>query len=192
MFTLNQVFGIETLSRFLWWNGQKHFAKLSSKCWICCLGLRRFTIRNFLCPHTWVRKYNKYSDEALFLHWSYFLDISLSILSLQPGKYRVGQNFYIQESMGRLCSGRLGLWMQKSLRRWTWPYEDPIQYFGMLKYGNASCDSFLVVRTLEYIVKEWTRWQAIQYTVRTTRQNLKNRLLRNWNAIWPLQAKLCL
>jgi len=91
----------------------------------------------FYVPIPNVSKYNKFADEALFLHEA--IPGHHYQLSLQQENNTLPE-FLHPESLGVFVEG----WAlyAESLGKELGLYDDPIQYFGMLSMENASCNSF--------------------------------------------------
>jgi len=105
-----------------------------------------------------VKKYNKYTDEALFLHEA--IPGHHYQLSLQQENTELPE-FLHPESMGVFVEG----WAlyAESLGTELGLYEDPIQYFGMLSMEMHRAIRLVVDTGLHS--KGWTREQAIQYSL---------------------------
>jgi len=112
----------------------------------------------FYVPIPDVRKYNKYSDEALFLHEA--IPGHHYQLSLQQENTELPE-FLHPESMGVFVEG----WAlyAESLGAELGLYEDPIQYFGMLSMEMHRAIRLVVDTGIHS--KGWTREQAIQYSL---------------------------
>jgi uncharacterized protein (DUF885 family) len=112
----------------------------------------------FYVPIPDVRKYNKYSDEALFLHEA--IPGHHYQLSLQQENTELPK-FLHPESMGVFVEG----WAlyAESLGRELGLYKDPIQYFGMLSMEMHRAIRLVVDTGIHS--KGWTREQAIQYSL---------------------------
>ncbi len=112
----------------------------------------------FYVPIPEVKKYNKYSDEALFLHEA--IPGHHYQLSLQQENKELPE-FLHPESMGVFVEG----WAlyAESLGTELGLYEDPIQYFGMLSMEMHRAIRLVVDTGIHS--KGWTREQAIQYSL---------------------------
>ena len=112
----------------------------------------------FYVPIPDVRKYNKYSNEALFLHEA--IPGHHYQLSLQQENTELPA-FLHPESMGVFVEG----WAlyAESLGTELGLYEDPIQYFGMLSMEMHRAIRLVVDTGIHS--KGWTREQAIQYSL---------------------------
>ena len=112
----------------------------------------------FYVPIPDVKKYNKYTDEALFLHEA--IPGHHYQLSLQQENTELPE-FLHPESMGVFVEG----WAlyAESLGTELGLYEDPIQYFGMLSMEMHRAIRLVVDTGLHS--KGWTREQAIQYSL---------------------------
>jgi len=112
----------------------------------------------FYVPIPEIKKYNKYSDEALFLHEA--IPGHHYQLSLQQENAELPE-FLHPESMGVFVEG----WAlyAESLGRELGLYEDPIQYFGMLSMEMHRAIRLVVDTGIHS--KGWTREQAIQYSL---------------------------
>jgi uncharacterized protein (DUF885 family) len=112
----------------------------------------------FYVPIPDVKKYNKYSDEALFLHEA--IPGHHYQLSLQQENTELPE-FLHPESMGVFVEG----WAlyAESLGTELGLYEDPIQYFGMLSMEMHRAIRLVVDTGIHS--KGWTREQAIQYSL---------------------------
>jgi len=112
----------------------------------------------FYVPIPDVKKYNKYSDEALFLHEA--IPGHHYQLSLQQENTELPE-FLHPESMGVFVEG----WAlyAESLGTELGLYEDPIQYFGMLSMEMHRAIRLVVDTGIHS--KGWTREEAIQYSL---------------------------
>ena len=112
----------------------------------------------FYVPIPDVKKYNKYSDEALFLHEA--IPGHHYQLSLQQENTELPE-FLHPESMGVFVEG----WAlyAESLGTELGLYQDPIQYFGMLSMEMHRAIRLVVDTGIHS--KEWTREEAIQYSL---------------------------
>lgn len=112
----------------------------------------------FYVPIPDVTSYNKYSDEALFLHEA--IPGHHYQLSLQQENTALPE-FLHPESMGVFVEG----WAlyAESLGRELGLYEDPIQYFGMLSMEMHRAIRLVVDTGIHS--KGWTREEAIQYSL---------------------------
>lgn len=112
----------------------------------------------FYVPIPDVKKYNKYSDEALFLHEA--IPGHHYQLSLQQENTELPE-FLHPESMGVFVEG----WAlyAESLGKELGLYNDPIQYFGMLSMEMHRAIRLVVDTGIHS--KGWTREQAIQYSL---------------------------
>lgn len=112
----------------------------------------------FYVPIPDVKTYNKYSDEALFLHEA--IPGHHYQLSLQQENKELPE-FLHPESMGVFVEG----WAlyAESLGTELGLYEDPIQYFGMLSMEMHRAIRLVVDTGIHS--KGWTREQAIQYSL---------------------------
>jgi len=112
----------------------------------------------FYVPIPDVKKYNKYSDEALFLHEA--IPGHHYQLSLQQENTELPE-FLHPESMGVFVEG----WAlyAESLGTELGLYKDPIQYFGMLSMEMHRAIRLVVDTGIHS--KGWTREQAIQYSL---------------------------
>jgi uncharacterized protein (DUF885 family) len=105
-----------------------------------------------------VSHYNKYADEALFLHEA--IPGHHYQLSLQQENKQLPA-FLHPESLGVFVEG----WAlyAESLGRELGLYQDPIQYFGMLSMEMHRAIRLVVDTGIHG--KGWTREQAIQYSL---------------------------
>jgi uncharacterized protein (DUF885 family) len=112
----------------------------------------------FYVPIPDVKKYNKFSAEALFLHEA--IPGHHYQLSLQQENTELPE-FLHPESMGVFVEG----WAlyAESLGKELGIYEDPIQYFGMLSMEMHRAIRLVVDTGIHS--KDWTREQAIQYSL---------------------------
>lgn len=112
----------------------------------------------FYVPIPDVKKYNKYSDEALFLHEA--IPGHHYQLALQQENTALPE-FLHPESMGVFVEG----WAlyAESLGRELGLYEDSIQYFGMLSMEMHRAIRLVVDTGIHS--KGWTREEAIQYSL---------------------------
>ena len=112
----------------------------------------------FYVPIPDIAKYNKFSDEALFLHEA--IPGHHYQLSLQQENKELPK-FLHPESMGVFVEG----WAlyAESLGKELGLYEDPIQYFGMLSMEMHRAIRLVVDTGMHS--KGWTREQAIQYSL---------------------------
>ncbi len=112
----------------------------------------------FYVPIPDVKSYNKFADEALFLHEA--IPGHHFQLSLQQENTKLPE-FLHPESMGVFVEG----WAlyAESLGKELGLYEDPIQYFGMLSMEMHRAIRLVVDTGLH--AKGWTREQAIQYSL---------------------------
>ncbi|ALM07823.1 hypothetical protein SB49_08460 [Sediminicola sp. YIK13] len=112
----------------------------------------------FYVPIPDVTSYNKYADEALFLHEA--IPGHHYQLSLQQENTNLPE-FLHPESMGVFVEG----WAlyAESLGKELGLYEDPIQYFGMLSMEMHRAIRLVVDTGIHG--KGWTREQAIQYSL---------------------------
>jgi uncharacterized protein (DUF885 family) len=112
----------------------------------------------FYVPIPDVNSFNKFSDEALFLHEA--IPGHHYQLSLQQENTELPE-FLHPESMGVFVEG----WAlyAESLGKELGLYEDPIQYFGMLSMEMHRAIRLVVDTGLHG--KGWTREQAIQFSL---------------------------
>ena len=112
----------------------------------------------FYVPIPDVTHYNKYADEALFLHEA--IPGHHYQLSLQQENKQLPA-FLHPESLGVFVEG----WAlyAESLGRELGLYQDPIQYFGMLSMEMHRAIRLVVDTGIHG--KGWTRAQAIQYSL---------------------------
>jgi len=112
----------------------------------------------FYVPIPNVSKYNKFADEALFLHEA--IPGHHYQLSLQQ-ENKALPKFLHPESLGVFVEG----WAlyAESLGKELGLYEDPIQYFGMLSMEMHRAIRLVVDTGMHS--KGWTREQAIQYSL---------------------------
>lgn len=112
----------------------------------------------FYIPIPDVKKYNKFSAEALFLHEA--IPGHHYQLSLQQENTELPE-FLHPESLGVFVEG----WAlyAESLGKELGIYEDPIQYFGMLSMEMHRAIRLVVDTGIHS--KGWTREQAIQYSL---------------------------
>ena len=112
----------------------------------------------FYVPIRDVKSYNKFADEALFLHEA--IPGHHYQLSLQQENQNLPE-FLHPESMGVFVEG----WAlyAESLGRELGLYEDPIQYFGMLSMEMHRAIRLVVDTGIHG--KGWTREEAIQYSL---------------------------
>lgn len=112
----------------------------------------------FYVPIPDVKNYNKFSDEALFLHEA--IPGHHFQLSLQQENQELPE-FLHPEGMGVYVEG----WAlyAESLGKELGLYEDPYQYFGMLSMEMHRAIRLVVDAGMH--AKGWTREQAIQYSL---------------------------
>lgn len=112
----------------------------------------------FYVPIPEVSKYNKFSDEALFLHEA--IPGHHYQLSLQQENKALPE-FLHPESLGVFVEG----WAlyAESLGKELGLYDDPIQYFGMLSMEMHRAIRLVVDTGIHS--KGWTREKAIQYSL---------------------------
>ncbi|MGA0049261.1 MAG: DUF885 domain-containing protein [Flavobacteriia bacterium] len=112
----------------------------------------------FYVPISNVYEYNKFADEALFLHEA--IPGHHYQLSLQQ-ENKTLPKFLHPESLGVFVEG----WAlyAESLGKELGLYEDPIQYFGMLSMEMHRAIRLVVDTGIHS--KGWTREQAIQYSL---------------------------
>lgn len=112
----------------------------------------------FYVPIPEVRSYNKFMDEALFLHEA--VPGHHFQLSLQQENSQLPE-FLHPESMGVFVEG----WAlyAESLGKELGLYEDPYQYFGMLSMEMHRAIRLVVDTGIH--AKGWTREEAIQYSL---------------------------
>jgi uncharacterized protein (DUF885 family) len=112
----------------------------------------------FYIPIPDINTYNKFADEALFLHEA--IPGHHYQLSLQQENTELPE-FLHPESMGVFVEG----WAlySESLGKELGLYEDPIQYFGMLSMEMHRAIRLVVDTGIHG--KGWTREQAIQYSL---------------------------
>lgn len=112
----------------------------------------------FYIPIPDIKTYNKFADEALFLHEA--IPGHHYQLSLQQENHELPE-FLHPESMGVFVEG----WAlySESLGKELGLYEDPYQYFGMLSAEMHRAIRLVVDTGIHG--KGWTREQAIQYSL---------------------------
>jgi uncharacterized protein (DUF885 family) len=112
----------------------------------------------FYIPIPNVETYNKFADEALFLHEA--IPGHHFQLSLQQENTKLPE-FLHPESMGVFVEG----WAlySESLGKELGLYEDPFQYFGMLSMEMHRAIRLVVDTGIH--AKGWTREEAIQYSL---------------------------
>jgi len=112
----------------------------------------------FYVPIPDIKTYNKFADEALFLHEA--VPGHHYQLSLQQENNELPE-FLHPESMGVFVEG----WAlySESLGKELGLYEDPVQYFGMLSMEMHRAIRLVVDTGIHG--KGWTRDQAIQYSL---------------------------
>ncbi|MFS4493759.1 DUF885 domain-containing protein [Maribacter sp. 2308TA10-17] len=112
----------------------------------------------FYVPIPDVKTYNKFADEALFLHEA--IPGHHFQLSLQQENKKLPE-FLHPESMGVFVEG----WAlyAESLGKELGLYEDPFQYFGMLSMEMHRAIRLVVDTGIH--AKGWTREKAIQYSL---------------------------
>jgi uncharacterized protein (DUF885 family) len=112
----------------------------------------------FYVPIPDVRQYNKFADEALFLHEA--IPGHHYQLSLQQESKQLPE-FLHPEGMGVFVEG----WAlySESLGKELGLYEDPYQHFGMLSQEMHRAIRLVVDTGMH--AKGWTREQAIQYSL---------------------------
>jgi uncharacterized protein (DUF885 family) len=112
----------------------------------------------FYVPIPDAKKYNKFTDESLFLHEA--IPGHHYQLSLQQENQDI-PSFMHSESLGVFVEG-WALYCE-SLGRDLGLYHDPYQYFGMLSAEMHRAIRLVVDTGIH--AKEWTREQAIQYSL---------------------------